>query len=293
MKSIVTAFLSLSTFSSLVLAQSVVDVEELRKSITSNSKFSSLVEEPSVDAKLKELAEKEKNLETRIAAQPEEQEIKQAEDLTVSKPIKAQDIIPQPQNSESKAEVKLVTKSNEQAEVKAPVEEKKPVAIVQVADKKSEQQPQQDKELANAKAKIAKLSKELDETRSRLIIAETEVERLNASIEQRNRDSLRAMNVTSSPPRARINPAEIEPLHNNDEAPVIGDKMTSSIPVATVIVQKLSLKVGPNASSSTLMHVNEGTRLPIEGSQGGWYRVVAPSGARAWIPAAGVTIGGG
>lgn len=292
MKCIVTSFLLITTCSSVVSAQSVVDVEELRKSITSNSKFSSVVEEPSVDAKLKELAEKEKNLETRLVSQPETQEVKPAEAISAAQPIKSQDIIPQAQSSDSKTEAKLVTKENEKAETKSLAEEKKSAAVVQAVDKKPDQ-AQADKELANAKAKIAKLSKELDETRSRLIIAETEVERLNASIEQRNRDSLRAMNVTSAPPRARINPSEIEPLHDENEAPVIGDKMTSSIPVATVIVQKLSLKVGPNASSSTLMHVNEGTRLPIEGSQGAWYRVVAPSGARAWIPAAGVTIGGG
>lgn len=284
------SFLSISIFSSLAFAQSVVDVEELRKSITSNSKFSNVVEEPSLDAKLKELAEKEKNLETRLTSQPEANEAKPAEVSVSTEQVKPQEIIPQVPSNEIKVEVKKVS---EETSVKPALEEKKPNAVVQVAEKKPDQAPSQaEKDLANAKAKIAKLSKELDETRSRLIIAETEVERLNASIEQRNRESLRAMNVTSNPPRARINPAEIEPLHT-DEAPVIGEKMTSAIPVATVIVQKLSLKVGPSASSSTLMHVNEGTRLPIEGSQGSWYRVVAPSGARAWIPSAGVTIGGG
>ena len=285
MKHMSTFVIALVALSRSVLAQNtVVDVEEIRQSVTNTSKFSQVVGDASVDSRLKELAEKEKNLETRLTS-PENVAAK--EDAKSAPAV--QEVKQEP--TEAKAEVKPAEVKKVEAEPKKEIKkEEQPAAPIVKAQAAI---PESEKALSAARLQIARLSKELDETKSRLMIAETEVERLNASMEQRNRDSLKAMNITSpSAPRARINTAELMPLQQDDEAQVIGDKMTAAIPVATVIVEKLSLKVGPTSSSSTLMQVSEGARLPIEGSQGSWYRVVAPTGARAWIPAAGVTIGG-
>ncbi len=57
----------------------------------------------------------------------------------------------------------------------------------------------------------------------------------------------------------------------------------ADLPVATVVVDKAQLRTGPGKDNSPLMAVSKGTRLVIETRQGDWYRVVAPSGARAWV----------
>jgi len=107
-------------------------------------------------------------------------------------------------------------------------------------------------------------------------------------LESKNVSQLEQMNVTS-PQKARVDVKNIKPL--SDIEPMIGEKATKDIPIATVIAPQVSLKLGPSIQSSTLTQVTEGMKLPVEGSQGSWYRVVSPSGARAWIPAHSVTLG--
>lgn len=200
----------------------------------------------------------EDTVESRLAAL-EEQERKIQESLTTTSKIeekKSESIIP---------------------------EEKKVVEEVKQEVAKKVEPPKSDFELENAKKKIASLQKELSETKGKLLLAEQEVERLTFVLDERNKEALKAMDI---PTKARLDPKELQPLGD-----VITEKMTSPIPVATVVSQRLSLKASPNNSSSTIMTVEAGTKLPIEGNQGGWYRVVAPSGVRAWVPANGVTLG--
>lgn len=202
----------------------------------------------------------EDTVEARIAAL-EDQERKIQESLNTSKDTKS--II----NPENKVEIKELQKT----------EEKKVVESAKV------EEPKLNIELEEAKKKITQLQKELSDTKGKLLLAEQEVERLTYVLDERNKEALSAMNI---PTKARLNPRELQPLGD-----VISDKMTSPIPVATVVLQRLALKVSPSNTSSTIMVVEAGTKLPIEGNQGGWYRVVSPSGVRAWVPANGVTLG--
>lgn len=54
-------------------------------------------------------------------------------------------------------------------------------------------------------------------------------------------------------------------------------------PVATVVSEKANLRTGPGADNSPLMSVTRGTRLVVETKQGDWYRVISPTGTRAWV----------
>lgn len=238
------------------LAQSLVDVEQIRQNIAKNNEVKAVIAEDTVESRLAALAEQEKKIQESLSSQKSVVE----ENKNTAKPenVKEEPV--------KKAEL---VKKEEASQVAPKVE-----------------QPKNDQELENAKKRIAQLQKELSDTKGKLILAEQEVERLTYALDQRNKEALSAMNVPTGASKARLNPKDLQPLGD-----VISDKMTSPIPVGTVISQRLSLKVAPNNSSSTIMTVEAGTKLPIEGNQGGWYRVVAPSGVRAWIPSGGVTLG--
>jgi len=63
------------------------------------------------------------------------------------------------------------------------------------------------------------------------------------------------------------------------------------MPVATVTVEKAHLRTGPSKDNSPLMTVLRGTRLAIETRKGSWYRVISPTGVRAWISSDVVSFG--
>jgi len=129
-----------------------------------------------------------------------------------------------------------------------------------------------------------KLEQETEELRSRLIIAETEVQRLSSKLEQRNRASLADLAGASKPAindRAQIKaaPARVNPATESDML------------IATVMADKAFLRAGPGADNSPLMAVAKGTRLTVETREGSWYRVNTPTGTRAWISADMVAFG--
>lgn len=130
-------------------------------------------------------------------------------------------------------------------------------------------------QLASAKRKIEKLSKELDDAQGRLLIAETEVERLSRVIEVRSVQG----KIPSTPRTSRTRVSELP-------AGGAGDMM-----IATVSADKVNLRTGPGLENSPLMTVAEGTRLAVETREGSWYRVIAPTGARAWVSSEVVTFG--
>lgn len=57
-------------------------------------------------------------------------------------------------------------------------------------------------------------------------------------------------------------------------------------PLATVAVQRASVRTGPGYTSSALMVVTEGERFPIEMRGSVWTMVVLKSGVKAWLPSA-------
>lgn len=125
-----------------------------------------------------------------------------------------------------------------------------------------------DARLQAADKRIGDLLKELDAARRRLVIAETEVERLSSIIEGR---SGRSVGAASPENRSQASAAQIQ------------KPLVPEMPIATVTVNKANLRTGPGLDNSPLMTVSRGTRLAIETRQGDWYRVITPTGARAWV----------
>lgn len=129
--------------------------------------------------------------------------------------------------------------------------------------------------LTAAEARIQTLSQELEEARNRLLIAETEVDRLSRIIESRkNTDLSSSRNNISNRPTVQLSATAstrtIEPKMEDTQ-------------IATVVAEKAFLRSGPGKNNSPLMSVTQGTRLAIEIEQNGWYRVISPTGTRAWV----------
>lgn len=122
--------------------------------------------------------------------------------------------------------------------------------------------------------KMSAIAKELDETRNRLMIAETQVERLSSIIESRGRDITTRKSNSLEAPETRPAPPLYKPRVESSAA---------DMQVATVIVDKAHLRTGPGRENSPLMAITKGTRLAVETRSGDWYRVIAPSGVRAWV----------
>ena len=142
--------------------------------------------------------------------------------------------------------------------------------------------------LQSAEQKNALLSKQLSEARSRLLVAETEVERLSSIIE--NRTSVRTTRAPNAPATRAAAPAVAAPAAQR-QAPAVTSQRDSDMPFVTVMVDKANLRLGPNTSDSPVMTVSRGTRLTVETRQGPWFRVYAPNGNRLWVSADVVAFG--
>jgi hypothetical protein len=143
--------------------------------------------------------------------------------------------------------------------------------------------------LKEAQATIARLQKELNETKNRLSLSETEVERLVLLID--NRQKLQPNPKSQSSFNSKNPSGYNQGLRVRDPSEIQA-KADSDMQIATVIAEKAQLRTGPGMSNSPLMTVAQGTRLAIEMQNGDWYRVIAPSGARAWVSRDVLDIGG-
>lgn len=149
-------------------------------------------------------------------------------------------------------------------------------------------------QLAEEKRKNAKLQRELLATRDRLLMAETEVERLSSVINSMN--SLKHPQSRTSAPAPRI-------TSRTARSPQVSSRSVFSktraqtnapaedLPVLTVTAKKANLRTGPGLNNSPLMTVAKGTRLVVETRKGEWYRILAPTGVRAWISKSVVAFG--
>jgi hypothetical protein len=146
------------------------------------------------------------------------------------------------------------------------------------------------RQLEASQRRASALSRELEETRNRLIIAETEVERLSNVLAERNKASLAKYSPNQARTSAGSAPAASRvvtlPLPRPQQ-----EKMADDMLIATVVVDKVNLRTGPGKDNSPLMTVSKGTRLAIETRNGEWYRVVSPTGARAWVSSEGLAFG--
>lgn len=135
-------------------------------------------------------------------------------------------------------------------------------------------------QLAQSQNQMKTLIARMSQMRNSLMVAETEVERLNSIVQDINHASARgehyrAQQTYGAPPRE----AQRDALLTRRQE----QKASEDMPIATVIVDKANLRAGPGMGHSPIMSIAKGTRLAIETKSGDWYRVVAPTGERAWI----------
>jgi hypothetical protein len=131
---------------------------------------------------------------------------------------------------------------------------------------------------------ISKLKSDLDSAKRRLVVAETEVERLVSRLNAQNRASLSAFvgedAVKAAAPRRAPQPVAVK-----RPAPKAEPKVEADMPIVTGMKNKGNLHAGPGLGNSPLMSVSKGTRLTVETRSGDWYRVNTPTGSRAWVSA--------
>ncbi len=130
--------------------------------------------------------------------------------------------------------------------------------------------------LQKSDSQVSELTKQLEEAKNRLMMAETEVERLASVIETRNRSAAMRLGGT-----AQTAPQQAAGVTQAVQRAQI--KASDDTPVATVVSEKANLRTGPGADNSPLMSVSRGTRLVVETKHGDWYRVISPTGTRAWV----------
>ena len=170
---------------------------------------------------------------------------------------------------------KLVKANNSAAAVKKPSDEEKSAMLSSM--QKSNLELAQKLRLKDSRIEL--LERELGETRNRLILAETEVERISHQLDSRNRASLSGLvdkdRALSSGPKASMAAPRVAAA----PAPLPEVDMQ----IATVVADKAALRTGPGMENSPLMEVTRGTRLTVEKRDGNWYRVNTPNGTRAWV----------
>lgn len=151
------------------------------------------------------------------------------------------------------------------------------------------------KKLSASELHVKDLEQQLSEAKSRLIAAEVEINRLS--------------NLEGSAARAKFKTSANEPARGagyqdaqgtgapriqmppGEDARALAPK--TDLHVATVVVEKADLRLGPGKNNSALMSLRKGSRLMVEERQGEWYRVYAPNGERAWIHSSLVRFGDG
>lgn len=128
--------------------------------------------------------------------------------------------------------------------------------------------------LSKRDSEISSLKSQLKKTRDRLMVAESQVERLSEIVDDQNKEHISRFSPSSS----RI---EKRPTRTTKPAPI--NHGIADMEIVTVAVSKAFLRAGPGKTNSPLMTVSRGTRLTVERKKGEWFRVIAPSGVRAWI----------
>ena len=152
--------------------------------------------------------------------------------------------------------------------------------------------------LANRNAELRKLQDELNETRNKLIIAEAEVQQLTRLLKKRDASNMARFGVQSSSSAPAAPRRDVEEMKSRRFVPSTRvneyeKKVTPEMRIATVVVPKANLRTGPGLNNSPLMTVIRGTRLAVEIRKGEWYRVVTPTGARAWVSGEVIEFGAG
>jgi hypothetical protein len=193
------------------------------------------------------------------------------------------------QTESSTTATKVVTTSTTTAS-KSPTTEKASKVV-----KNSQSSPELAKlrqRISTLEAENIALSREASVSRDRLVVAEIEVERLQGILDNKTR---RIMSPISLNAPAAVEPQSVSTKQVEKTNPLTTveqeEKASADMPIATITARKANLRVGPSETDSPLMEVAYGTRLVVETRTGDWYRVIAPTGVRAWISAKVVAFG--
>ena len=239
-----------------------LDVDALRSELAQTNALESFGESDGLDKDERELRAKEAALMQKISTQ----------DIGTTTQV----IERIPSGPREPPPTEIIARENEKLQSALTIREK------EVATLRSKSSSVEGK-LSQANRTIADLRQQLDDAKRRLLVAETEVERLSNVLTARNRSALSTFGgnppalapaVTESRARLSAPPATVRP-----EPP----QPASDVPVAQVIVSKAYLRSGPSKDSAPLMSVAKGARLVVETRRGEWYRVITPQGTRAWV----------
>lgn len=132
-------------------------------------------------------------------------------------------------------------------------------------------------------AKLSELEDALIKAKNDLLLKETEIRMLSADAGGRS-SGLDTPNVAPERvPSPRTAPARdvAARVASGGKAPAAG--RASDVLIVEVIAKKVNLRSGPGSEHSPVMQVQAGTRLTVESKEGDWYRVLTPTGSRAFI----------
>jgi hypothetical protein len=203
------------------------------------------------------------------------------------KPASSKEIASRPESTPKKEEPKAIEVKNKSEEVipspaalavdtskpKSPTDTRPAIPGGEILRLSSENARLRN-EIEALKLKAKTELKEVDDLRVTLMVAETQVERLNKIIEECSERGDRNFSYKSGA-------QEITP-HDG----------TSHSMYATVIGNSITPRTGPGNSFAPISSLRRGQRVPVENRQGDWYKVRLPSGAFAWVHSALIKIGG-
>lgn len=152
-----------------------------------------------------------------------------------------------------------------------------------------------DRQLTSVSSNLKSTSGELAKVRAKLTLAETEVSSLSKISAGGGAVKARYMKPKTINTKVsgaalsrtpRITPPQrgrARPVTTTQQIVRVVPEKSPDMPVATVTAEKAFLRTGPGKDNSPLMSVGQGTKLVVETRAGEWFRVITPTGTRAWV----------
>lgn len=269
----------LTTNVAKTFADEAIEIHEIRQQLTRARAVQQKVEKKNNGAATKELEQTNKEL-----LHTEQELLRELQ--SASQTEKTSPLVPKETTQLTPPITKAKTASGEIFTNKAITQKEQPEQNSKKTQYLSTENARLEKELQKNRVKAQKLESELKRTRNRLLIAETEVERLTSIIHTGDRNVLTRHARRDTVKKAQTLQGKKSVPKNVKKNPELEN---GDLPIATVTVSKANLRIGPGLDNSPLMTVAKNTRLVVEKRSGDWYRVITPTGARAWVSSSVVT----
>ncbi len=135
-------------------------------------------------------------------------------------------------------------------------------------------------------AGIPGLRRQLQEAKNQLLMKETEMQMLQKSGSTKSVASAEPKPVAESAVKQKMLDQVMERSGRiAGEETVRGKSRESDVLIVEVRAPKANLRSGPGNEHAPIMQLQRGARLTVEQREGDWYRVIAPTGARAYVTA--------